>query len=267
MGRFFCSVFLSSVLMSSLIFAPVSSQTVEDRKQPSPDNPHMHIWGTDDLSSCWTHFDGNDSSGSAEGGYGERSFNQGQQVSVDYTCSMQESFKQDLYLDDNGTIEIDLVVNVWSGDCNDNSECKNLTLTLYQGTRQVAQKEFPAVDNNGNDEMISWEVPIDQNTTRWNKSNEEPRLQVEFSWPGYSGLECIIVDCTGSFGMYFFNNEEGHDATVVFPVVNMSEAGPEDVDDGQDEDEDGFLPGFGLISVLGCLAISSIIVNHRLERP
>jgi len=258
---------IAILLFSSAAIAPASAQeAVDDPKQPSVDNPHMHLWGTDDLSSCWTHFDSNDSSGSAEGGYGEKTFGDGQQVSVDYTCSMQENFLQDMYLNSNGTIEIDLVVNIWSGDCEPGSECKNLTLTLYQGNVQVAQKEFLAVDNNGNDEMISWDIPVDQNTTRWNKSNEEPRLQIEFSWPGYNGVDCLLffVDCSGSFGMYYENNEDGNDAMVNFPVVNLTEGGPfpEGPEDG--EDEEGVLPGFGLLTGLGALALASAASRSRI---
>jgi hypothetical protein len=180
---------------------------------------------------------------------------------------MQDTFLQDMYLNSNGTIEVDLVVNIWSGDCSQGSECKNLTLTLYQGTKQVSQKEFQAVDNNGNDEMISWDIPVDQNTTRWNKSNEEPRLQVEFSWPGYNGLpfECLVFSCEGHFGMYYANNEDGNDATVNFPVVNMTEAGPDGEGPGDGEDDEGFLPGFGLLAGLGALALASVTSQSRTE--
>ena len=265
MTRRILAICLGLLMSSSVVITPAYAQAADDPKQPSVDNPHMHLWGTDDLSSCWTHFDSNDSSGSAESGYGEQTFGDGQQVSVDYTCSMQDTFLQDMYLNSNGTIEVDLVVNVWSGDCDQGSECKNLTLTLYQGTRLVSQKEFQAVDNNGNDEMISWSIPVDQNTTRWNKSNEEPRLQIEFSWPGYNGLECIIFSCEGHFGMYYENNEDGNDAVINFPVVNITEAGPNGEGPGVDEDDEGFLPGFGLLAGLGALALASVTSRSRTD--
>ena len=265
MTRRILAICLGLLMSSSVVITPAYAQAADDPKQPSVDNPHMHLWGTDDLSSCWTHFDSNDSSGSAESGYGEQTFGDGQQVSVDYTCSMQDTFLQDMYLNSNGTIEVDLVVNVWSGDCDQGSECKNLTLTLYQGTRLVSQKEFQAVDNNGNDEMISWSIPVDQNTTRWNKSNEEPRLQIEFSWPGYNGLECIIFSCEGHFGMYYENNEDGNDAVINFPVVNMTEAGPNGEGPVDGEDDEGFLPGFGLLAGLGALALASVTSRLRTE--
>ena len=63
--------------------------------------------------------DRNDSSGSASEGYGE-TFSQGQQVEVDFTCKMQENLKQDMYLDANGSISFELVVNIDCRCCNDN---------------------------------------------------------------------------------------------------------------------------------------------------
>ena len=85
MQKTLVSLGLAFVLLSSVVAAPVSAQAATDPKQPSVDNPHMHFWGTGDLSSCWTHFDSNDSSGSAEGGHGEMSFSLGQQGDVFFT--------------------------------------------------------------------------------------------------------------------------------------------------------------------------------------
>ena len=76
MTRSIMALSLSFFLLSSVAFAPASAQAADDPKQPSVENPHMHFWGTDAISSCWTHFDSNDSSGAAEGGHGEKSFSQ-----------------------------------------------------------------------------------------------------------------------------------------------------------------------------------------------
>ena len=32
------------------------------------ENPHMHVYGSNDLANCFMHFDGNDTSGSAQSG-------------------------------------------------------------------------------------------------------------------------------------------------------------------------------------------------------
>ena len=53
------SAALVALLLLSYIGAPASAQEVqEDPKQPSVDNPHMHIYGTDDFLILFHHFDG-----------------------------------------------------------------------------------------------------------------------------------------------------------------------------------------------------------------
>ena len=102
------------------------------------------------------HFDGNDTTGSAEEGYGEQVWpNQiNQQIQMDYTCRISDNFKQDMYLNPNGTIQIKLDFNIDSDNCNDQSECQNLTLTLYKGGIELAKQQFAAVDTNGN--LFTW---------------------------------------------------------------------------------------------------------------
>ena len=94
---------LAFFLLSSVVAAPVSAQAATDPKQPSVDNPHMHFWGTGDLSSCWTHFDSNDSTGSSEEGYGERTYGSGQ-VEISLSCRMQDNLKDNMYLNPNGCL-------------------------------------------------------------------------------------------------------------------------------------------------------------------
>ena len=103
-----------AVLMAlSTIVAPVAAQeVVVDPRQPSPENPHMHVFGSDDLANCFMHFDGNDTSGSAADGYGEKVWNgQNSRIEVDYTCRM-ESFKQDMYNSENGSITVHLELSL-----------------------------------------------------------------------------------------------------------------------------------------------------------
>ena len=103
------SAALVVLLLVSSIGAPTSAQFV-DPKQPSVDNPHMHVYGNSDLSNCFMHFDGNDTTGSAEEGYGEQVWPEqvNQQIDMDYTCRISDNFKQDVYLNPNGTIQIKL---------------------------------------------------------------------------------------------------------------------------------------------------------------
>ena len=260
---------LAFFLLTSVVAAPVSAQAVNDPKQPSVDNPHMHFWGTGDLSSCWTHFDSNDSTGSSEEGYGERTYGSGQ-VEISLSCRMQDNLKEDMYLNPNGTILIEVGVNIFSGECeNDQGNCQELTLTLKRGNLAVASQEFPAVSVDGDDEQVRWEVPVDRNMTVWNKSIEEPTLDIEFSKPGYNGVGCgLLFDCTGSFRFYYSNNQDGMDVEVLWPVVNMTEEAP-DGEGGDGEDGGslpGGLPGFGLAAGLGSLALAAVAANSRSNR-
>ena len=262
---------LAMLMALSTIGAPATAQeAVVDPRQPSPDNPHMHIYGSDDLSNCFSHFDGNDTSGSANDGYGEKEWpNQnGQQIEMDYTCRM-ESFKQDMYLNPNGTIQIVLNFRIEAdGDCTAaNAKCENLNLTLFKGGFQVARQEFPAVDRAGNDETVTWNIPIDKNMTRFNRS-EDPQIQVEFSYPGYDSwlIPCSISFCGGYFRMYY--HTPGNDsAEVEFPVVNQSMPGEGGEDDGGSliGGVSDSLPGFGLMAGVGSLAMAAVAAS-RLSR-
>ena len=265
-SRVASAIGLAMLMALSTIGAPATAQgAVADPRQPSPENPHMHIYGSDDLSNCFSHFDGNDTSGSAPEGYGEKEWpnQQGQQIEMDYTCRM-EGFKQDMHLDANGTISIKLNFRIEAdGDCSGaNAKCENLNLTLYKGGFQVARQEFPAVDRAGNDETVIWNIQIDRNMTRFNRS-EEPQIQVEFSHPGYDGLICSFgFFCGGYFRMYY--HTPGNDsAEVEFPVINQSMPG-----EGGEDDGGGLiggvsdsLPGFGLMAGVGSLALAAVAAS------
>ena len=90
---------MTILMLFSVIVSPASAQEVEDPKQPSVDNPHMHFWGTSQMDQCWTHFDRNGTDGSSQDGYGEKEFTgNGEQVDVDFTCRIQsgETFKENM---------------------------------------------------------------------------------------------------------------------------------------------------------------------------
>ena len=259
-------------LLSSVMAAPASAQAADDPRQPSVDNPHMHYWGTSDLASCWSHFDSNDSTGSSETGYGAKTFNSGQQVDVSFNCRSQDNFKEYMYLNPNGTILIEVGVKIYSADCDpeQDSNCKDLTLSLYRGNIIVATQVFPAVGNNYEEEQVRWEIPVDNNMTVWNKSQEEPALQVEYSKPGVNDITCIVLDCTGEFWFYYSNNEDGMDVEVNFPIINMTEAvDPDGDEDGGDDDGGlpGGLPGFGILAGLSAMALAVIAPRRGRQTP
>ena len=179
------AVALTVLMALSTIGAPVTAQeVVADPRQPSPDNPHMHVYGSNDLANCFMHFDGNDTSGSADPrDMAKRTWTgQNSRIEVDYTCRM-ESFKQDMYNSENGTITVHLEFEIDAQDCQEtDAQCKNLTLTFFKGGFQVAQEVFLAMLLNGATNSVDWEIPINENMTRFNKS-EEPQIQVQFSHP------------------------------------------------------------------------------------
>ena len=262
-GRVVKASGLVLLMVLSTVAAPASAQeTVQDPKQPSVDNPHMHFWGDSGLNNCWTHFDRNDSAGSASEGYGEETFSQGQQVEVEFSCNMQENLKQDMYLDANGTITLEFVVAIYSADpCDsDQQECIPLTFTLMKGSTEIAKQEFPDVNKNGNDEMIQWNLNTNETMARWNKSIDEPEIKVEFSWPGDNGLGCGFVwDCDGQFRFYYSNNEDNNSVEVNFPVINQTIP---DAGGGEGGGISGAvsdaIPGFGLAAGIGALALAAV---------
>tara|TARA_X000001036_G_scaffold352601_1_gene333824 strand:- start:213 stop:1007 length:795 start_codon:yes stop_codon:yes gene_type:complete len=254
-----------AVLMAlSTLGAPVAAQeVVADPRQPSTENPHMHVYGSNDLANCFMHFDGNDTSGSAPEGYGEKEWTgQNARIEVDYTCRM-ESFKQDMYNSENGTITLHLEFEIDAAECQDtDAQCKNLTLTFFKGGFEVAQEEFLSVATNGATNSVDWEIPINENMTRFNKS-EEPQIQVEFSYPGYSDFICgLLGTCGGSFRMYY-HTPGNASAEIEFPVVNQTMPG------GGDEDSGGLIggvtdsvPGFGLLAGVGSLAMAAVTASR-----
>ena len=115
---------------------------------------------------------------------------------------------------------------------------------------------------NGATDSVDWEIPINENMTRFNKS-EEPQIQVEFSYPGYSDFICgILGTCGGSFRMYY--HTPGNDsAEIEFPVVNQTIPGSDDEDSG------GLIggvtdsvPGFGLLAGVGSLAMAAVAASR-----
>jgi len=265
-GRVTLSIVLATLVTLSSLIAPTSAQAAIDPKQPSADNATMYIWGTQDLGNCWSHFYNNDTA-SSEDGFGLKTFSQGSQVNVDYQCRMQDSLKEDIHLDPNGTIAIQFGFNTWSGDCEDDgndSNCLDLRITLSKGTKDVATKQFPAVSTNGEDEQVLWDIPVDNNMVRWNKSGEEPMFRIEYSKPGYNGLDCLILDCTGEFKMYYSNNQEGMKVDVKFPIINLTEVVDPNEEDPTEVEDNG-LPGFGLMSGIGALAMAAVTVSRKSE--
>ena len=81
---------------------------------------------------------------------------------------MQENFKQDMYLNANGTIVIEITVRIYSANgCDDSqNECVPLTLTLSKGSMEIAKQEFPNVNNDYEDEEVRWDINANETMAR-----------------------------------------------------------------------------------------------------
>ena len=135
---------------------------------------------------------------------------------------------------------------------------RDRTLSLKKGTVTVASQEFPEMNNDGNDQTINWNVPVDRNMTRWNKSgNEKPVIQVEYSKPVYQGLDCFVLDCSGDFTIYY-SNQNNSAVEVLFPVINKTEPIVVDDETGIGGAVGDALPGFGLMAGMAALAMAAV---------
>ncbi|PDH22655.1 MAG: hypothetical protein CND89_03915, partial [Marine Group II euryarchaeote MED-G38] len=108
-GRVALSIVLATLLALSTLVAPSTAQIANDPKQPSEGNNVMVILGSQDLQNCFMHFDINDTTGSADQGYGQKDFSEGSQVNVMFNCQLEKSFIEHMYLT-NGSIKFDFTV-------------------------------------------------------------------------------------------------------------------------------------------------------------
>jgi hypothetical protein len=132
-----------------------------------------------------------------------------------------------------------------------------------KGSMEIASQEFPSVDKSGNDETLHWNLNTNETMARWNRSIEEPSINVRFSWPGYDGglfgLGCIAQDCSGEFRFYYSNNENNETVEVNFPVINQTmPGGGGGGDGGIGGAVSDAVPGFGLVAGIGALALAAV---------
>ena len=268
-GRVALSIVLATILSLSTLVAPSTAQMVDDPKQPSETNNVMVMLGSQDLANCFTHFDVNDTSGSTDQGYGEKSFSESSQVNIMFNCQLEKSFLENMYLVNTTSIVFDFTVNIDSMDCNDNSDCTNLTVTVSKGQQVIKKQEWPVEQvNSANDVNLEMLIEVDEMTNTWNKSSQEPLIEFEYSAPGWSTLDCAIpgIDCPGHFRLYYYTigNNTG---TMEFPIANSTDPnnpGNEGGMNGGATDSDG-LPGFGLMAGVSSLAMAAVAVSRNKE--
>jgi hypothetical protein len=265
-GRASLSIVLATILALSTLVAPTSAEVIVDPKQPTPENNVMVVLGTQDLGNCFTHFDVNDTTGSADQGYGQKDFSEGSQIDVDFNCQMEKSMIESMYLT-NGSIKFDFTVNIDSMDCSDNGNCKNLTVTISKGQTVVKVQEWPVEQvNSNNDVNLEMEITVDEMSNTWNKSSEEPFIQFEYSAPGWTTWDCnLVIECPGYFILYYYTI--GNDTGIMdFPITNLTDPNNPDGNGMTGESgKESVLPGFGLIAGIGALAMAAVIAPSRKE--
>ena len=221
------------VLLFSLSILSVfaGAQTVANN-HPTKEQPYMYFWGEEDLFDCWNNFDSNVSAGSSSTGYGEIDFPEGQDVSVDFSCSMQMGFSDDFLLGINETISVRMKFAIESGNCG--GDCTDLTLTMTRGQEEISQFVQSANSvNNGNDFTTQWDIFVNDSLRNWNKDTQIT-IRVQYETPAESGPQCDVpgpfpvpgTDCSGSFRMYY--SDEGGtpgDVYAEFPIyVSLTDA-------------------------------------------
>jgi len=268
MTRGVVAVLLVMLLSSSSAVAPASAQTV-DPEQPSTSNSMLYFWGNEDISDCWQNFDTGGSAGAADEGYGDEvDGGDSQRLEVDITCQMKYNFDEDVFLNPTGKISIEFGIRLDHAEA-ESDEDEDLRITLMKGNLEVASKSFPdlTIDE---DIQITWDLDVEENTTRWNRSGDEPRIRFTISKVGWdsSGTPCEgvlqVLKCGGSFRLYYANNQDGMRSQIQFPIVDAPEIVEEEEPEG-----DGMIPGvgsrpgFGLLSGLGALALASAARRTR----
>ena len=224
---------VAMVLLFSLSILSVfaGAQTVANN-HPTKEQPYMYFWGEEDLFDCWNNFDSNASAGSSSTGYGEIDFPEGQDVSVDFSCSMQMGFSDDFLLEINETISVRMKFAIESGNCG--GDCTDLTLTMTRGQEEISQFVQSANSvNNGNDFTTQWDIFVNDSLRNWDKDTQIT-IRVQYETPAESGPQCAVpgpfpvpgTDCSGSFRMYY--SDEGGtpgDVYAEFPIyVSLTDA-------------------------------------------
>ncbi len=225
------SVVMVLLFSLSILSVFAGAQTVANN-HPTKEQPYMYFWGEEDLFDCWNNFDSNASAGSSSTGYGEIDFPEGQDVSVDFSCSMQMGFSDDFLLGINETISVRMKFAIESGNCG--GDCTDLTLTMTRGQEEISQFVQSANSvNNGNDFTTQWDIFVNDSLRNWNKDTQIT-IRVQYETPAESGPQCAVpgpfpvpgTDCSGSFRMYY--SDEGGtpgDVYAEFPIyVSLTDA-------------------------------------------
>jgi|TARA_B100001094_G_scaffold319007_1_gene363265 PAT family beta-lactamase induction signal transducer AmpG len=218
------------LLLVSITSSSVLAQAPVDT-QPSSENSTMYLWGDSSLANgdCMAHFSSDDST---DVGYGE--FDETE--NIDFSCSLDQPLLEDMYLDPEGSINLQLGFMIQSSE---NSGGDELLVSLRKDSEILAQQEFTF--STYSDEQISWQIEITENMTFW-EEGVTPQLNIQFNKPGPTALECLnpqkaLAGCDSKFRLYYSDNSEGLNVEGTFPIINASDPAAVNPNDSQNDDE------------------------------
>lgn len=230
------------LLLTSLLLSHASGQST-DTKQPSPGNTTMYLWGDAvlDDGECFNHFSSDEST---QYGFGEYDWTD----DIDFECPLQSPLSEDMFLDPNGSIDIQLGFLIQSSE---NSGGEDLLISLKRDSEVLAQEEF--VFPTFSKEQISWQIPVTESMLYWEK-NSTPTLQIQFNKPGPEAEECADPNkawarCEPKFRIYYSDNTEGLNVEGTFPIINGSESPILEKDEASEDENFTQLLGFEDIKV------------------
>ncbi|HJM19819.1 MAG TPA: hypothetical protein QF802_05130 [Candidatus Thalassarchaeaceae archaeon] len=235
--------------------AVVMQQTGE---QPSHENNTFYIWGQGSGTPCWGHFNNSDD-GSANEGYAEKTQANGK-MEIEWTCRMDPQLADDFALQNEGEIQVHIMIDIngdWeNGVGNCQNDCENLNISLMKGGLEVARYEYNAMTSGENEIAITF--PVNETLQVWDDATDNPAIRVRMVLYASSGFGCgWFIDCDAQFRMYFSGQEEAqYNGTVTFPILNETAAeeilGPGDT--GGDDDE---TPGFGIFAAASAIGMAA----------
>ena len=268
------AVLLTLLMLGSSVASPASATGMTGAMggsadgQPDHTNNTAYIFGTTSGNPCWNNF--NDTSdNSANTGYGEDEQNSGK-LEVEWTCRMDPVLGDTMALEEGQDIRVTLFVDLqgtWeNGQGNCQGDCENLNVSLMRGS--VVSQTMEVAGLVEGQSTVTVNFPVDENITIWNKTSDSPGIRVRMVMYGDSGALCIVFDCSAHFRLYYTHPAEGREdpdeggnSTMVFPILNQTAA--DDIIGGGDggkkvAEEEGFLPGFGLLIGTGALAAAAV---------
>ena len=293
---FMRGVSLVAIVLVAMLITPVQGTPIVDEvnmmqgggnddRQPSANNTTYWLFGSEGMDRGHGHFffDGNTSEqGSSPKGYGYKSADNGR-VMIDISFRMDPMLAKDMILELDKTIRATFYIDAYGqtgSDCDQNNPCKDFTVTFKKAGLPVASDSY-MVGGNG-EETITWEFPVAENMTEWKKNQDNIEVQIEFEVMAYQGLECVAIDCSAEFYIFYTHPDDNRDnsqtncdgcnSNMVLPILEIDTPLPGEGEDGEDggsgsnsESTPGFTTALMLTSMMAAAVVLVSKKNKELE--